>query len=38
MRRKDGTAMSTLITIGTEKNPDGSIKEYIGSIRVVKES
>jgi PAS domain S-box-containing protein len=36
-RKRDGTVFETLISIVPQKNPDGSVKTYIGTIRSVTE-
>jgi len=36
-RKRDGTVFETLISIVPQKNPDGSVKSYIGTIRSVTE-
>ena len=33
LRKRDGTVFSALITIVSQKNPDGSLKAFIGTIR-----
>ncbi|HPD76720.1 MAG TPA: PAS domain S-box protein [Methanoregulaceae archaeon] len=37
LRRRDGTVFDGLITIVPQKNPDGSVKEFIGTLRDITE-
>jgi len=37
-RRLDGSVVNSLITIVIQKNPDGSVKSYIGTVRDLTDS
>jgi PAS domain S-box-containing protein len=36
-KRQDGSVIDTLLTIATQKNPDGSIRAFIGTVRDITE-